>query len=141
MFEKIMVAIDGSAHSLKAVETTIAMAKKANSKVEIIYVKPVLTHYMRDSAQMITALEKRITEEANKIMEEALAKFKDTGIEYNTSIKKGDAADVIIREAEEKGIELIVIGSRGLVAISRFVLGSVSSKVLTHAPCSVLIIR
>ncbi|MEN3004538.1 universal stress protein [Dehalobacterium formicoaceticum] len=141
MFEKIMVAIDGSAHSMKAVDASIELAKKGNGQVDIIYVTPVLAHYMRDSAQMIVALGKKLTEEANSIMEEATNKFKDSGVEYITTIKTGDAADVIIREAEEKGTQVIVMGSRGLGAISRFVIGSVSTKVLTHAPCSVFIIR
>ncbi|MCR6546842.1 universal stress protein [Dehalobacterium formicoaceticum] len=141
MFKKIMVAIDGSEHSIKAIDASIELAKKENSQVEVIYVVPILTRYTRDYAQMMPKLESNLREDAQKIMNEATERFKDTGIEYTTSIKTGDAADEIIREAEQRGTEVIVMGSRGLGAISRFFLGSVSNKVLTHAPCSVLIIR
>ncbi|MGI6678680.1 MAG: universal stress protein [Dehalobacterium sp.] len=141
MFKKIMVAIDGSEHSLKAIDASIEIAKKSNGKVEVIHVIPVVKQYVRDYARVTPTLEKSLEEEANKIMKETTEKFNNTGIEHNISIKKGDAADVIICEAEEKVIELIVMGSRGLGAISKFVLGSVSSKVLSHAHCSVLIIR
>lgn len=141
MFKKILLAIDGSEHSMKAADSAIKLAKIDDAQVEILYVCHALNHYMRDSAELIASLEKKLMEEAEEIMAKADEKFKDTGIPYTTKIITGDAADVICDEAEQSGIGVIVMGSRGLGGISRFVLGSVSSKVLTHAHCSVLIVR
>ena len=53
----------------------------------------------------------------------------------------GHPADAIIDAAEQGGYDLIIVGSRGLNAVARFLTGSVSSRVVAHAPCSVLVVR
>jgi nucleotide-binding universal stress UspA family protein len=53
----------------------------------------------------------------------------------------GNPADVLVEEAEESGADLIVVGTRGLNAARRLVLGSVSTNVVQHAPCDVLVVR
>jgi nucleotide-binding universal stress UspA family protein len=63
------------------------------------------------------------------------------GVELETYAREGDPAEVIIQVANEQQADLIVVGSRGLTGIQRFLLGSVSSKVSHHAPCSVMIVR
>ncbi|MEL7568055.1 MAG: universal stress protein [Dehalobacterium sp.] len=141
MFGKILLAIDGSEHSMKAADSALELAKINGAQVEILYVCHTLDHYMRDSAELIESLEKKLEEEAEAIIAKAEEKFKGTGIQYTTKILQGDAAEVICDEAQENGIGVIIMGSRGLSGISRFVLGSVSSKVLGHACCSVLIVR
>jgi nucleotide-binding universal stress UspA family protein len=62
-------------------------------------------------------------------------------VELETSAREGDPAEVIIQVANEQQADLIVVGSWGLTGIQRFLLGSVSSKVSHHAPCSVMIVR
>jgi nucleotide-binding universal stress UspA family protein len=62
-------------------------------------------------------------------------------VEVETHAREGDPADVIIRVAEELGAELIVVGSRGLTGLERFLLGSVSSKLSQHAPTSLMVVR
>jgi nucleotide-binding universal stress UspA family protein len=58
-----------------------------------------------------------------------------------THAREGQPADVIIEIANQKQADLIVVGSRGLTGIQRYLMGSVSSKVTEHAPCSVMIVR
>jgi nucleotide-binding universal stress UspA family protein len=53
----------------------------------------------------------------------------------------GKTADMIVRDVEHRGADLVVLGSRGLGGVRRLLLGSVSESVLTHAACSVLIVR
>jgi nucleotide-binding universal stress UspA family protein len=65
----------------------------------------------------------------------------DKGVELETYAREGDPAEVIIELANEQQADLIVVGSRGLTGIKRFLLGSVSNKVSHHAPCSVMIVR
>jgi nucleotide-binding universal stress UspA family protein len=55
--------------------------------------------------------------------------------------RKGDPASMIIDEAERQDVDFIFMGSRGLNAVQRFLLGSVSSKVVHRAPCDVLVVR
>jgi nucleotide-binding universal stress UspA family protein len=56
-------------------------------------------------------------------------------------LREGDPADEIVTAARDEGYDLIVVGHRGLSPIKAFLLGSVSSRVVTHAPCSVLVVR
>ena len=63
------------------------------------------------------------------------------GIEVETHAREGQPAEVIIDVAKQVQADLIVVGSRGLTGIKRFLLGSVSSKVSEHASCSVMIVR
>lgn len=141
MFGKILLPIDGSEHAMKAVDYALKLAKDDHSQVEIIHVRAPLDHYPSRVVYSHLALEKELMEEAESIIAKGIEKFKDSGIPYTAKILTGDPADVICREAEENGIELIVMGSRGLNAVSRFVLGSVSSRVLTHGCCPILIVR
>jgi nucleotide-binding universal stress UspA family protein len=69
-------------------------------------------------------------------------KAKKSGVK-KTSIKlvKGDPADRIVDAAENDGVDMIVLGSRGLGTFRRVILGSVSTKVCTHAPCTCVIVR
>ena len=64
-----------------------------------------------------------------------------SGLEIVTEIKDGHAKDVILNEAEKWGADLIVLGSHGYSGFERFLLGSVSHAVATHAHCSVEIVR
>jgi nucleotide-binding universal stress UspA family protein len=62
-------------------------------------------------------------------------------VEVEMLAREGDPADVIIQVAEEKDAELIVVGSRGLTGLQRFLLGSVSSKLSQLAPTSLMVVR
>jgi nucleotide-binding universal stress UspA family protein len=78
---------------------------------------------------------------ADSILDEARASLRLRGVEAEPHARKGDPADAIIDLAEELGIDLIVVGNKGLSGARRFLLGSVSNKVSHHAPCSVLIVH
>jgi nucleotide-binding universal stress UspA family protein len=63
------------------------------------------------------------------------------GIEAETHVRTGDAAHALIEVAEGQGADLIIVGNKGLSSPARFLLGSVPSKVVHHAPCHVLVVR
>ncbi|WP_333654633.1 universal stress protein [Dissulfurispira sp.] len=67
--------------------------------------------------------------------------LKEKGIEAETIVLEGSPADVIVDHAKGMGMSLIVVGSTGKQATERTILGSVSSKVVANAPCSVLVVR
>ncbi|MGI6065370.1 MAG: universal stress protein [Bacillota bacterium] len=138
MFDKILLPIDGSEHSLKAADIAIKLAKIDDTEVEILY---VFSNVNTRSRVVFSAsdLEKELTEKAEKVIAQGAAKFKEAGVKYTTKTLSGDAADIICQEAEQNGIKVIVMGSRGLNAVSSFVLGSVTNKVLSRAHCPVFI--
>jgi nucleotide-binding universal stress UspA family protein len=80
-------------------------------------------------------------EQASTHLAEVAASFQETGKQTATEIRSGDAAPGLIDVATDEGADLVVLGSHGGGALERFFLGSVSQQVLTHAPCSVLVVR
>ena len=80
-------------------------------------------------------------EERQRELAEATAILKERGIEAEAVERRGEAATMILDEAEKEGADLIVVGTRGLNSAKRWLLGSVSTKVLHHAPCNVLVVR
>jgi nucleotide-binding universal stress UspA family protein len=78
---------------------------------------------------------------AETVLARALAKLTDEGLVVETHARDGDPAEAILDVAQEQKADLIVVGNRGLTGIERFLLGSVSSKLSHHAPCSVMIVR
>jgi len=135
---KILVPVDGSAYSLKAVETACDLAKaKALSSVILTAV-----------AVQIPELEEGvyIAEKMKAQAEIALAKAKNMaqaqGVTAEVILATGASpADEIVQVAKDQQADLIVIGSRGLAGKTRSFLGSTASQVVTYSPCSVLVVK
>ncbi len=145
---KIMVAVDGSAVSDKAVYEAVWLAgnQAGNLKNELLAVF-VKTDRMRDYDDLfvrgISAEE--INERWEKIIEHAffvvrkLAAEKDINLE--TVVVEGEPASVILDLARVNDIDLLVIGSTGKGAVKRAFLGSVSAEVVENAGCGVYVVR
>ena len=135
---KILVPVDGSAYSLKAVEMACDLAKAhAPSTVTLTAV-----------AVQIPELEYGvyIAEKMKAQAEIALAKAKEVaqakGIDAEVILGIGASpADEIVQVAKDQRADLIVIGSRGLAGKTRSFLGSTASQVVTYSPCSVLVVK
>jgi len=135
---KILVPIDGSAYSLKALETACDLAK-AQAPATIV---------LTAVAVQIPELEEGvyIAEKMKAQAEIALAKGKEIalaqGLTPELILATGASpADEIVRVAKDQQADLIVIGSRGLAGKTRSFLGSTASQVVTYSPCSVLVVK
>jgi nucleotide-binding universal stress UspA family protein len=143
MFNRILLASDGSDNALRAAMAAGDLAKKYGSEVTVVNVftpptdlvaiagAPVVTV---DVGELMESTQNAVAKRTGKILDE-------TGVRYEIRYKIGHPADSIIRLAEEEKAELIVLGSRGLSAIKSFFLGSVSDRVIHHAHCPVLIVK
>ena len=80
-------------------------------------------------------------EERKRELAEAVRILKDRGLEAKAVERRGDPSDLIIDTATQEGADLIVLGTRRLGGVKRWALGSVSTGVLHHAPCNVLVVR
>lgn len=141
--KKILVAIDGLENSKKALEKAKEIGLLNNSEIEILYVISCLRNchpYVIDQAYE-AEINKVLLEQGKKILHEAEEIFKGYTGKVNTFIQCGDAAKEIIDKAEKMNCDLVVMGSRGLNAFSRAMLGSISNKVLNHINISVLIVK
>lgn len=143
--KNILVATDGSETAMKAIMKARELAEKMDSKVKIIHVRSDLSippHI--NIGENITRVEEayiKLKEESSSILEEALKIFEGFSGEVSTISRSGDAGDEIIKEAETKDCDLIIMGSRGVGKISRTFLGSVSNKVLNNTNKNVFIIK
>lgn len=145
---KILVAVDGSAYSDAAVDEVVHRPWPSQSEVKVITAAetPLMVGMepWAPSPEYFEQLEKSVREAAKAVIESALLKLKsieDKTLKISSEIIQGPTRQVIVEEAERWGADLIVMGSRGLGAWNRLLLGSVSSAVVHHAKCSVEIVR
>lgn len=137
---KILVPIDGSVTSQKALEIALAMARPAKAKVLVLEViedfGPLPGYY-----EAAPAGKNRVQWIAEQRFEKIHPVLDNSEVEWERKVVRGYAADEVCRIAEEGGFDMIVIGSRGLNPVARFLVGSVSDRVVHHAPCSVTVVR
>jgi nucleotide-binding universal stress UspA family protein len=141
MFKNILLAVDGSEPSLKAAKMAAEMTRCNPAAVTlriVIAYDPIPTYLGEPNLQH--AIDMRM-KDAEASLQQALAIVGDVPAEIHTEILEGPAADAILRVAQTRESDLIVMGSRGLGQITGLLLGSQSQKVANNAACPVLIVR
>lgn len=134
----ILVAMDDSLFARKALAKAIEMAKDKPSQLFILSVTPFLGALDELSPGMID----RLKASAENVVKDAAATAENDGIKAQVFTEQGvSPADNIITFAEENNMDLIVVGHRGKANLEKFLLGSVASRVISHASCSVLIVK
>lgn len=140
MFEQILLAVDGSEHSLRSAKEAGNLARAMKSEIlRIVVAFDSIPPYLGEP-NLQQAIDARM-KEANAILQKAQDAVGKIPSELHTELIEGPAAEAIINVAKTRGSTVIVMGSRGMSAIAELVLGSTSHKVVSHAPCPVLIIR
>jgi len=134
--ERILVAMDGSKCSEKALDQAISMAKICNSTLFGISVIELYPGQM----EVAPALVEKLSAETREILE----RVKDRAAKENISCETivhigGQPHEFIIQEAKEKNIDLIVMGTHGRTGLKKILMGSVTERVIGHAPCAVLV--
>lgn len=140
MFEKILLAVDGSEHSKNAAKIVGEMAKTYGVKKVFVVVayEPIPTYLGEPNLQIV--IDARLAE-ANQILEDGLFALGDLPCPVVTEILEGPSAEAIIDVAAIREVDLIVLGSRGRGQLTGLLLGSTSQKVVGHAHCPVLVTR
>jgi len=154
MFNNILVAVDGSEHSKKALNHALELAKKFDGKITLVHVfssvVPLATAVETPPTSTLTppastALAQEIVEETKRrgkrILDEAERVVEEHGILVEKVLREGDAVKEIVAVAQEGKFDLIVIGHRGISKLKELFLGSVSEGVSHKAPCPVLIVK
>jgi nucleotide-binding universal stress UspA family protein len=118
------------------------VARGSGARVHLVTAYPDIPSYRETIRSSAKAEPIDLREVADAVLARAARELEAEGVEeVETHAQEGDPADVIIQVAEELGAELIVVGSRGLTGLERFLLGSVSSKLSQHAPTSLMVVR
>jgi nucleotide-binding universal stress UspA family protein len=147
--ERVVIGTDGSESAQHAVDlvgrwpwlgglpiTVTSVAPRSESWATAI--SPAL---VAEWPQALGDLDREAQEQARRSAEQAAARLADGSHAATAEVRCGDAADQLIAVADSRGADLIVLGSRGLTAWSRLLLGSVARKVVLHARQSVLVVR
>lgn len=140
MFERILLAVDGSEHGDKAARVAAELARTMNAKSLHIVVAyaPIPPYLGEPDLQHVINLR---LNEAGEVLQKAVEAVGEMPAQVHTEVIEGDPAEAIIEVALVQDSDLIVMGSRGLGRLIGLVLGSTSQKVVSHAPCPVLIVR
>jgi nucleotide-binding universal stress UspA family protein len=144
LYKKILVPIDGSKHSLKALSHAVALAGSFNAEISILYISVLSQQvplYEQVKGNQIPA--NPATDPVNfakTILAEAIKQVPE-GTHIQTYNETGDPRTAITDFAAQNSYDIIVVGSRGLGAISSLLMGSVSTYVVQHSPCPVLVVK
>lgn len=138
--QKILVAHDGSKSSDKALKKAVELAINSNATLAVLSVVPEL--YLTElSDEDRNRISKTLEEETRQAMEKIRKSLSGKSIEVKTVIRQGDPAEKILETAQKMKVDLIVTGSHGRHGAKKFLLGSVSSKVVDYSRCPVLVVK
>ena len=144
-FSKIMVAIDGSEHSLKATEYALEIAKSFSAQLYAVTVTYVPESYhLKQEDVLNQSIEMRGSiEDAKTWLEKFNQDSREDSIQLKTElINSHRPVDYVILEyAEKNDIDLIVLGTRGRSGFKKLLLGSIASSVVTYAHCPVMVVK
>ena len=140
MYKRILVPTDGSEFARKAELHALFLAKVSGAEIIALSVTEnqfITGISVTDEVEQLNLILKDRCEEDLKEFEE----MNEDGVKISSIIREGSPANVILDVAVEEDIDLIVIGSSGKSGFDRFILGSVSDKVVNAAKCPVLVVH
>jgi nucleotide-binding universal stress UspA family protein len=142
---KILLATDGSEEARQAAQAAAELSKDTGSEVHVTYVLPppreLRGHHTYSRDVMRSVLE-QAEGEARSFLEAQAQQVRESGGNVaETHLRAGEPDKEIVKLSEELGAGAIVIGSRGLGAVSRALMGTVSDSVVRHAHCPVFVVR
>jgi nucleotide-binding universal stress UspA family protein len=121
MYKKVLIATDGSDTAQRATAIGADLAETVGAEIMLLYVGD--------------------PKKGKPVLEKASKDISGSKISVTTRTVDGDPADKILETAENEGVDLIVVGNKGMTGAKRFLLGSVPNQVSHHSPCNVLIVK
>jgi nucleotide-binding universal stress UspA family protein len=145
MFNKILVPLDGSGLAAQALEPALAITRATDAELLLLNVPsyqqiiaPSATGYTMLPTDQIIALGQ---DDAEDYLEEVTRQARCRDCRIRTIVKKGDVAGCIVDTAAAEDVDLIVMTTHGYSGFTRWMLGSITERVLRSAPCPVLVVR
>jgi nucleotide-binding universal stress UspA family protein len=147
MYKRIVVGTDGSASANIAVDAAIELARVTGATLHIVNAHRVTNPFQLASTPEVTvpidaivASNEAIQAEAGRVCDQAVERAGAAGVAAEGHCVAGDAAEALLKVAEDTECDLLVVGNRGMSGVRRFMLGSVPNKLSHHSPSSLLIV-
>ena len=138
LYMKILVPLDGSKYSEKALLHACDLGKSYHANLVLLYVvEKSFPINLLDRKEYLEILRKF----GNKVLVKGQEITTNKGIDSKIILKEGNITNEITKLAKNEKCNLIIVGNKGLGATARFLLGSVSNKLVNNSPCSILIIK
>ncbi len=139
MFKNILLAVDGSEHSFKAARIAGELTRTLNADLTVVTVFDPVPNYLGETNLVAFVSNQKMI--AENILNEALVEAGELPGKLVKEILEGPVAEAVLRVAEVRGNDLIVMGTRGLGRLAGALLGSQSQKVVAHAKCPVMLVK
>ncbi len=136
-WKKILFATDGSKFSARAAEKAVSFARSYGGELVVLSVVDVPPEFYAEAPKAVEDLVRKAKEYAFAVGEMAAA----AGVKSESFVREAEAFEAIIRLAKEQAVDVIVVGSHGRTGLRRLLMGSVTEKVIGHAPCPVLVAK
>lgn len=141
VFNNILVAIDGSDASERAIVRAVDEAKVWNTKLNAVYVVETGLFSSLPSDNTVEIMYRVLETEGNSVLEKAKQYAAEKGIILTSHMKQGHAGSEIITLAEREKNDLIVVGSHGKSNADRLLIGSVSTYIVAHSSVTTMVVR
>lgn len=135
--DKILLAVDGSAHSDAALDRALHFARTFKGALTAVSVVDIYPEFYAEAPEVVENMEKKSVEMVVRVRE----KVEKSGLKVETKVLRGSAAEEIVGLAREIGAGVIFMGSRGRSGLKKLLMGSVAEKVIGLAPCPVLVAK
>jgi len=141
VFNTILVAIDGSEASQRALEMAVDMAKAGNANLHAAYVVETGLFSSLPADNTVEIMYSVLQKEGESVLEKAKVSAAAKGVSLTGHIKSGHAGSEVITLADKIKADVIIVGSHGKSQTDRLLIGSVSTFVVTHSKVSTLVVR
>ena len=141
MFTKILVPVDGSDNSYKALEAALVLSEKLGSNISVVNVMEQVPITHIESEKLLSELLEAYKKENQEILSKCSDIARQKGITIKAVLLQGNPAPVILDYSKKENFDLVIMGSRGVGKFKELILGSVSSKIVHHSPCAIMIIK
>lgn len=146
MYQNILVAVDGSASSQRALNEAIEMAKLARGKLTALYVLDHSSTFTYAGEYDPRAVVDALRDDAQRVLDDVQKRFTELGVTGDVELIETegvgeDVASCLQRYAQCRGADLFVMGTHGRRGVRRLVLGSVAERFLRFSTCPVLLMR
>ncbi len=141
MYNRILIPTDGSETSEKAAEHGVKLAKAVGADVIYLYVIDISSFTGIPTEAIWENMRGLLEDEGKSVLAKVEEIAKVNEVKAESLVKEGIPSEDISKTAEEKQVDVIVMGTAGRSGLDKFLLGSVTEKVIRIAPCPVLVIR